>query len=128
MKWGSPKGCIDLASLGVKVVKALRGECSDVSERWGVTRDCKATQLARYLWRCLEVYQRFEDLASVLIGLCYVRDWGVGGECARVYSGQLSEEERRALYWYYHNARLCIPYVAEVARLRGLELYSVTYL
>ena len=119
---------MDLSALGVEAIRALRGECSAISERWGLTNYCKPSQLARFLWRCLEVYSRPEDIAAILIGLCFVREWG-GEECARVFAGELSEEEKKALYWYYHNAHpMCIPYAAEVARLRGLELYSVTYL
>ena len=119
---------MDLSALGIEVIKALRGECNAVTERWGLTNYCKPSQLARFLWRCLEVYSRPEDIAAVLIGLCFVREWG-GEECARVFAGELTDDEKKAVYWYYHTAHpLCIPYAADIKRLRDFaEFYSVEY-
>lgn len=119
---------MDLAALGSEVIKALRGECSAISERWGLTVNCRTTQLARFLWRCLEVYSRPEDIAAVLIGLRFVREWE-GEECARVFAGELTDDEKKALYWYYHNAHpMCIPYAADIRRLKELaEFYVVEY-
>ncbi len=119
---------MDLAALGSEVIKALRGECSSISEKWGLTRHCRPTQLARFLWRCAELYTRPEDIAAVLIALCFVREWE-GEECARVFEGELSEDEKKALYWYYHTAHpLCIPYAADIKRLKDFaEFYSIEF-
>lgn len=36
--------------------------------------------------------------AAVLIGHCFARKWE-GEKCARVFEGELTDDEKKALYW-----------------------------